>query len=165
MKGASQDFETWYEQTHPRLLSTLTVVCGSVDIARDATDEAFVRALERWPRVSRMHSPEGWTYRVALNLIRRTTRRARHELTLAARVSAPPPSSSWDPDLWACVRALPERERLAVALRYVADLPAERVADLMGVAVGTVWSTLDHARRHLRETLEPTANDQEDGHG
>ena len=112
-----------------------------------------------------MAAPEGWTYRVALNVVRRTTRRARHERTLAARLSTPPPSVSWDPDLWAAVRALPERERLAVALRYVADLPAEHVADVMGIATGTVWSTLDHARRHLRESLEPSATDAEDEHG
>ena len=67
--------------------------------------------------------------------------------------------------LGAAVRALPERERLAVALRYVADLPAEQVAEVMGIATGTVWSTLDHARRHLRESLEPSATDAEDEHG
>jgi RNA polymerase sigma-70 factor (ECF subfamily) len=153
MEHQIEDFERWYASTHPRLLSALVVVCGDLDLAREATDEAFVRAFERWSRVSRMAAPEGWTYRVALNLVRRRSRRAKREQQLV-RQPAPPPESTWDPDLWAAVRQLPDRERLAVALRYVADLPGTDIAELMGVAPGTVWSTLDNARRHLRAALE-----------
>lgn len=153
MEHQIEDFEQWYACTHPRLLSALVVVCGDVDIARDATDEAFVRALERWSRVSRMAAPEGWTYRVALNLVRRRSIRAKREQELV-RPPVPPPTPTWDPDLWTAVRALPDRERLAVALRYVADLPGTDIAALMGVAPGTVWSTLDNARRNLRAALE-----------
>lgn len=165
MEHQIDDFEHWYACTHPRLLSALVVVCGDLDLARDATDEAFVRALERWPRVRRMAAPEGWTYRVALNLVRRRSRRAKQERELTAQRAMPPPTSAWDPDLWAAVRALPERERLAVALRYVADLSGTDIAELMGVASGTVWSTLDNARRHLRAALDDADPGREAQHG
>lgn len=60
-------FEGWYRRTHPDVLTTVALACGSMDIAADATDEAFARALARWPRVSEMGSPTGWVVVVALN--------------------------------------------------------------------------------------------------
>ncbi|MDP9336881.1 MAG: SigE family RNA polymerase sigma factor, partial [Actinomycetota bacterium] len=59
------DFEAWYRQVHPRLVSALSLIAGDVDLGRDAVDEACARALERWSRVREMRSPSGWTYRVA----------------------------------------------------------------------------------------------------
>ena len=48
----------------------------------------------------------------------------------------------------------PERQRTAVVLRYYADLPLADVAEVMGVAVGTVKSTLHAALASLRIDLE-----------
>ena len=49
--------------------------CSSCSGTRAATgeavDEAFARALERWPRVRTMDSPMGWTFTVARNRLRR----------------------------------------------------------------------------------------------
>src|SRR5688500_8919107 len=72
---ADQRFVAWYGTEHPRLVSALALATGDGDVARDATDEAFARALERWSRVQHMESPSGWTYRVALNVARRRLRR------------------------------------------------------------------------------------------
>lgn len=63
-----QRFVDWYRLEHGRLLATLVAVTGEPDVALDATDEAFVRAYERWRLVGAMESPAGWTYRVALNV-------------------------------------------------------------------------------------------------
>jgi RNA polymerase sigma-70 factor (ECF subfamily) len=161
-----QDFEKWYASTHPRLLSLLVVTCGDLDLAREATDEAFVRALERWDRVRRMAAPEGWTYRVALNVVRRRARRSARERELVESPHpVPPPASAWNPDLWAAVRSLPDRERLAIALRYVADLPAKHVAEVMGIAEGTVWSTLASAKQRLRDVMTDPKMERGVNHG
>src|SRR3546814_14785837 len=53
------DFESWYRREHPRLLASIVLVSGQPDLAREAVDEALVRALERWDRVSAMASPGG----------------------------------------------------------------------------------------------------------
>ena len=63
-------FEAWYRGLHPRLITALFAASGELDASQDAADEAFLRALERWPRVRDMASPEGWTYKVALNALR-----------------------------------------------------------------------------------------------
>jgi RNA polymerase sigma factor (sigma-70 family) len=52
------------------------------------------------------------------------------------------------------ITALPARQREAVVLRYLADLPIADVAEAMGCAVGTVKATLHQALRALRVELE-----------
>lgn len=58
-----------------------------------------------------------------------------------------------DPQLWAAVRALPERQRQVLVLRYVGDLPEAEIATTLGIARGTVASTLSDARRGLAASL------------
>ncbi len=58
-----------------------------------------------------------------------------------------------DPEVWEAVRALPVRQRTAVVLRYVADLPEAAIAEAMGVRRGTVASNLADGRRSLARFL------------
>ncbi len=152
----SVPFEPWYRAEHPRLLASMAVVVRDVEVAREITAEAFARALERWERVGGMESPDGWTYRVALNLARRRARRATLERRLLLR-AAPPPVAVAAPaiEVWEAVTALPPRMRTAVALRYLGGLTEAEVAESMGVAAGTVAATLHEARRRLASLLAP----------
>ena len=56
-------------------------------------------------------------------------------------------SPSW------CARLLPERYRIAIVLFDVEGFAHAEIAEILGVAVGTVRSAVFHARRHLRELL------------
>lgn len=153
------DFETWYEHEHPRVLATCVALTGEVDAAGEATDEAFVRALERWPAVAAMASPGGWVQVVALNHLRRGLRRRNREHPQAeGRVEGSDRVKLAVPDfeLWALVAGLPPRQRTAVVLRYVHDLPEATIAELMGIARGTVASTLAAAQTGLRRKLSET---------
>jgi RNA polymerase sigma-70 factor (ECF subfamily) len=149
------DFDTWYEEQHPLVLAALTVASGRPDVAADATDEAFVRAYERWERVRRMDSPGGWLYRVALNDLRRRCRRQALERELLRRQSPPAPVAVPipAPDVWEAVRRLPTRQRTAVALRYILDLSEPEVARVMGVSRGSASASLVTARRTLEARL------------
>lgn len=66
-------------------------------------------------------------------------------------------------ETWELVAALPERQRIAVVLRYVGDLDEREISDAMGVTRGTVSSTLSAARAALglalvaAETVEETS--------
>jgi DNA-directed RNA polymerase specialized sigma24 family protein len=152
-------FEAWYEVHHPRLMASLLLVIGDLDVASDATDEAFTRALARWSRVAAMKSPEGWTYRVAINSARRRFRRRELEQRLLRRAmppaTVPPPGE----EAWLVVRDLPPRQRTAVVLRHVADLTEADIAGVMGVARSTVSSTLDAAHRTLAGRLSPESQE------
>jgi RNA polymerase sigma factor (sigma-70 family) len=154
------DFETWYRDQHPRVVAILTVAAGDVDLAADATDEAFVRAYERWDRVRAMDRPEAWLWTVALNVARRQARRRLRRRVVeravgGAAVHAPNPADAavLRPEVWRAVRALSPRQRTAVALRYVLDLPEPEVARIMGVSRGSASATLVAARRTLVSLL------------
>jgi RNA polymerase sigma-70 factor (ECF subfamily) len=150
-------FDAWYGAEHPRLVSAITVAAGDVSVAVEAVDEAFARAYARWDRVSAMGSPAGWTYRTALNVLRRRQRRRRTEHQLHRRRTAPPtdaaPGADWSVEVWDALRRLPPRERTAMALRYVADLPVDDIAITMRIAPGTVRAMLHSGRRRLSAAL------------
>ena len=149
------DFEGWYRHSRPRVAASLAALSGSVDEASEATDEAFARALARWDRVAAMASPEGWVYRVALNVLRRRMRRAAMERRLLPMVARRDESHVMpEREVWDLVRALPEKQRTAVVLTYVADLDQEAIAEIMGVHRGTVASNLSDARKNLGRLLE-----------
>jgi RNA polymerase sigma-70 factor (ECF subfamily) len=152
-------FEPWYLREHPKVVAALTWVAGDAHVAADAADEAFARAYADWRRVERMSSPGGWVYRVALNVVRRRMRRA----ALEQRTIAPPAevADAVDNEIWAVVQQLPERQRVAVVLRYLLDLPEKEVAVAMGISRGTVASALAAARRRLATWL--TAEEESDG--
>jgi RNA polymerase sigma factor (sigma-70 family) len=150
------DFTDWYRDHHRRVVATLTVVCGDRALGAELADEAFVRALERWDQVRSMANPAGWVHRVGVNLARSRARRRAVEQRVLGRLAAPaavvdPPELR--PEVWAAVRSLPPRERAAVALRYVADLPERDVADALGLRRGTVARLLHDARRTLADRL------------
>lgn len=155
-------FEQWYRETRPRLLRSLVLACGGdVDSATEATDEAFVRALERWSRVHSMESPAAWTYRTALNLVKRRHRRAGTESaslrTMAAGLE--PHSGATEEalrrvELWNVVAGMDARERTALALRYLGDLTEAEVAAAMGIRTGAASSLLSRARTRLRSVLQ-----------
>ncbi|MEM9134341.1 MAG: sigma-70 family RNA polymerase sigma factor [Actinomycetota bacterium] len=157
-------FASWYEGEHPRLLAAMTVAAGEVEMAREATDEAFVRAYERWDTVRRMDAPGGWLYRVALNELRRRHRRQRLERELLRRQHRPPaldgPAPVADPRVWHAVRDLPRRQRSAVALRYVLDLTEREVGETMGISRGAASALLSSARRNLERALGEHVTDE-----
>ncbi|MBO0806448.1 MAG: sigma-70 family RNA polymerase sigma factor [Nocardiopsaceae bacterium] len=163
-KTVSVEFEPWYRAEYSRVLTALTLVTGDGERARDATDEAFARALARWRSVSQMENPGGWTYRVALNVVRSVVRRAAIEKRLLRRDRpdvVPPPAV----ELWHVVRQLPPRQREIVVLRYLLDMREREIAATLGIRRGTVSRSLSTAHGKLRgwlsEEEEDSAREQE----
>jgi RNA polymerase sigma factor (sigma-70 family) len=147
------NFDEWYADQRPRVYVSMLALSGDPDLAAEVTDEAFTRAVAHWKRVHAMASPGGWTQRVALNVLRRRLRRRRVEARLLPRLLGRDQESTPPGEVWDLVHALPERQRIAVVLRYVADLTEPDIAIAMGIARGTVASTLAAARGRLAEVL------------
>ncbi|MGH9126332.1 MAG: RNA polymerase sigma factor [Acidimicrobiales bacterium] len=159
----SDGFEAFYRSQYRVLVRALTVACGDANMAGETADEAFVRALERWPRVAVMSSPGGWLYRVAFNLVARRGRRAEVERRMgwrAAMQESVPPAEP-DLELWAAVGSLPLRMRQAVALRYILGLSEAEVASAMGTTTGSASATLTAARHNLKAKLRLCADPTE----
>ena len=100
-------------------------------------------------------SLEAWVWRIVINeaLALRRSRASEFE---RAFESATTPSTNHVPEQDAAVRAwvasLPERQRLAVFLRYFADLDYQPIAVALEVEVGTVSATLATAHAALRRS-------------
>ncbi len=82
------DFDGWYAELRPTMGRALSAWCGDAELAADALDEAFVRAIERWDRVGDMDAPAGWVWRTATNVVRRRMRRVDLEQRALRRHSA-----------------------------------------------------------------------------
>jgi RNA polymerase sigma-70 factor (ECF subfamily) len=146
-------FEDFYADTHRRVRASLVVVVGDKDLAFDAVDEAYARALLAWDRVGAMDAPRAWVFKVALNVVRRRVRRRAMEQALLRRVAADPVLPAAAGEVWLVVRDLPERQRAAVVLRYLGDLTEAQIAEVMGIKRGTVSRTLADAHRSLAVVL------------
>jgi RNA polymerase sigma-70 factor (sigma-E family) len=157
------EFTAFYRHEAPRIVRTVAVVVRDAALAEDAVAEAFARAWARWAQVRSHERPVAWVIRVALNDCnsrfrrRRVERRKAHAVARSDHVEDPEPPAG---HVWEAVARLPERERMLIALRYVADLRQADIAELLGVAPGTVASGLNRGRRRLGIELGP-AHDEE----
>ena len=143
----------------PRLVAAVTHYCGDVHVAEELVQEALVRACRRWSHVSGLSSPEGWTYRVAVNLANSAWRRQRAELRAYSRhgPSEPLTRSVAVEDqqaVHAALQALTDRQREAVILRYLLDLSVEQTAELLGKRPGAVRALTHRAIARLRSALD-----------
>jgi RNA polymerase sigma factor (sigma-70 family) len=140
-------------------------LAGPVD-GEDTAQRAWLRALEAYPRLRSTRNLRGWlltiTARSAVD-VHRARRRA--PLPVAAvpdhAAAADPPVAAGE-DLWEAVRRLPERQRLAVALRYVLDLPHAEVARTLGTTQAASRRLVSDALAALRQQLPPTVSVEED---
>lgn len=143
---------------HARLVGALTLFVGERDVAEELAQDALVRACQRWEHLERMESPRAWLHTVGMNLARSWVRRRAAERRARARHDARPAPADSGADtadriaVRAAVAALPERQRMAVVLRYYADLPAAQVADRMGCAEATVRALTHQAISALRRS-------------
>lgn len=142
------DFEIFYTDRWNEVYRTLAVTLRNSDLAREATDEAMVRAYSRWSRVRRFNNPSGWVYRVAYNWALDRLRRTQPPVKGTAE-------RSWDdplprPDLARALDSLPVEQRAVVVLRVVHDWSEDDVAYALDIPVGTVKSRLSRALQTLR---------------
>jgi RNA polymerase sigma factor (sigma-70 family) len=95
-----------------------------------------------------------WRIVVNASLAARRRRVARHEESELVEVAGTNGHATDESGVRAWVAALPERQRLAVYLRYYADLDYRAIADALDVEVGTVSATLNSAHQALRQSLQ-----------
>jgi RNA polymerase sigma factor (sigma-70 family) len=138
-----QPFEKVVEQHGGTVLRVCRVLLGSHD-AEDAWSETFLAAMRAYPELPETANIEAWlvtiAHRKAIDVFRARKRQPTPvgEMPEAATALGVPGAD--DGDLWQAVRALPEKQRQAVAYHYVAGLPYAEIAEILG-------GTADAARR------------------
>jgi RNA polymerase sigma-70 factor (ECF subfamily) len=154
--AGSGSFEEFYADAVGRLLGQLFPVTGDLHEAEEIVQEAFARGAVRWPRLRGYEQPEAWVRRVAMNLAADRARRLRRQARALLRAGPPPqvPSVSVETlALLEALRTLPVRQRQAIVLHYLVDLPVEEVARTLALRDGTVKSLLARGRRALAARL------------
>jgi RNA polymerase sigma-70 factor (ECF subfamily) len=155
---ASDPIQRCFDASYRRLVGQLYGVCGDLSEAEDAVAEAFARAVSRRRAFERLDSPEAWLRTVAVNLVRSRHRRRKVGERLLDRTtrSDPPRRPDLSEDriaLVAALRELPDHQREALALHYLADLSVADVAETLGVPIGTVKARLSRGRTALASAL------------
>jgi RNA polymerase sigma-70 factor (ECF subfamily) len=155
---ALRDFRDFYRSEYPSIFRATWLATGDRDAAFDATQEAFKRAFVRWRRLRKHEWAGGWVMTTALNLCKdsaRRTRRERQERRLEpASGDIARSSATVRLDVAAALRKLPSRQRTALTLFYIGDLPLPAIAGLMEISEGTVKAHLAQGRAALRKLLE-----------
>jgi RNA polymerase sigma-70 factor (ECF subfamily) len=144
--------EIYRERFHAFLLSVMALLRDG-EASLDVVQEGFALALRRRGSFRREGSLEAWLWRIVLN-VARDQRRAQSRDGNRLWHEAATDGGEADDGLKESLLALPERQRLAVFLRYYADLPYEAIAEVLGVSAGTVGASLNAARQALRRDLE-----------
>jgi len=157
VSGASLiDLESAYRGRYPDLLRVATAITGGVESGRDAVHDAFVDLIRARRSYRQTGHLEAWAWAAVVNAARKQTRR-RDSLPLKEEALDGPSTSNEDGRhgaVRAAIARLPERQRLALFLRYYADLDYATIAKALGTAPGTVAAALHAAHETLRQTLQ-----------
>jgi RNA polymerase sigma-70 factor (ECF subfamily) len=154
MVGASLgDLERLYRNRYRVFVRVALAITRREDLAAEAVQEAFLRAIRGRRRFRASGSLEAWVWRSVVNEAKRLVARPSPELRVPEEASG---NGACDDEaaLRSLIGALPERQRLAVFLRYYADLDYHTIGEVLQVKTGTVSATLNAAHRSLREAIE-----------
>ncbi len=151
-------FERFCHQEHASISNALGWALGSHDLGREATDEAFARAFERWDTVDAMANPAGWVYRVGLNWGRRRIWRRNKERQLLSSIDLNDHQDIYvDQDLADALGKLPLKFRSVVVLRHLLGYSERDTAEALGISPGTAKSRMSRGLERLRSHLEESS--------
>ncbi|MCU1624960.1 MAG: polymerase, sigma-24 subunit, subfamily [Frankiales bacterium] len=161
--GAEEAVADLYAVCCGRLVAMVTLAAGSRSEAEECVQEAFVRLLHHWGKVSHYQDPEAWVRTVAFRLLSDRRRKTRHGIKALLRSQRPTPSPGPTGDRVDVMRALahlPLAQRQVVVLHHLSGLSVGEVAAALGVSPGTVKSRLSRGREALAPLLhEETVRD------
>jgi RNA polymerase sigma-70 factor (ECF subfamily) len=144
-----------------RLYATAYLVLRASEPARDAAQEALIDA---WRALPGLRDPDRfgpWLHRLLLRRCGRHRRRADREFDLGALPLLAIQDATGEvadrDELERGFRRLPTDQRMVLVLRFYLDMSVEDVAEVLGLASGTVKSRTNRALSGLRALLEADA--------
>ena len=147
-------FQLTLDQHRDSLARFLAATVGPQD-ADDCLQETLIAALRAYPRLREGSNVRAWLFTIARNKALDEHRsRARRPVPVAAgldSVAAPHPGDGVDSELWSAVRELPPKQRAAVVLRFVNDLPHREIARVLDCSEAAARRSLHEGLAKLRE--------------
>jgi RNA polymerase sigma factor (sigma-70 family) len=144
--------EALYRQRFRAFLLSVTALLRDGEAALDVVQDGFALALARRQTFRNEGSLEAWLWRIVLNVARDELRSQKRQRSRP--MEQPQARDEHDDELRAELAALPERQRLAIFLRYYADMSYAQIGAALGITAGTVAASLNAAHSALRRDLE-----------
>lgn len=157
-----------YRAESRRVLATLIRLLGDFDLAEEALHDAFVAAVEQWPRGGVPDNPRAWLVSAGrFKAIDTLRRRARFDASLAAlaihletTTASPAEIEVVEDDrlrliFTCCHPALPPDAQVALTLREVCGLTTEEIARAFLTAAPTVAQRIVRAKTKIRDAMIP----------
>ncbi len=154
------------QQNLRRVFLLIYRIVGNPDYAQDLTQETFIKALQHQDQLKDLEKSAHWLSRIASNtaidFLRRNKKYAYSDISRVTDSL----SSSYENAEQSLLRGerwlhldgglatLTERERTALVLRDIEDIPAEEVASQMNCSMATVRSHIANARTKFKRYLE-----------
>ena len=159
--GGAGSFDAFFVVEFPRMVAFATALVGDRAVAEELAQEAMLQAYRNWATVAGYDRPGAWVRRVTANLASSTRKRRGIEARAIARAKARvtdhgPDAATVDAGdrFWGLVRALPRRQREAIALHYLEDWSVRQIAEFMGCSESTAKAHLQKGRRRLAAALD-----------
>ncbi|MEV4512852.1 SigE family RNA polymerase sigma factor [Dactylosporangium sp. NPDC049525] len=155
------DFTEYFAARAVPLRRFAFALCGDWHTADDLVQATFVKLYQHWRR-TQPESLDAYTRRILVNTFLSHRRDRRRETLVAdppdAAATAAEPGG--DQELGRALQRLPARQRAAVVLRHLEDMSIAEVAELLGMAEGTVKSQTARGVDALRRALGTPASTQ-----
>jgi RNA polymerase sigma-70 factor (ECF subfamily) len=163
---SESDAQTRFVQQNLRRIFLLIYrIVGNVDDAQDLTQETFIKALQRQGQLKDLEKASHWLSRIAANTAIDFLRRNKKFAFVDVNHLADTTHDALENPEQSLLRGerklqldgglaeLTERERMALLLRDVEDMPADKVAAVMNCSMATVRSHIANARIKFRRYL------------
>jgi len=162
--------ESVYRSDSRRVFATLIRLLGDFDLAEEALHEAFMAAVEQWPRDGVPDNPRTWLVSAgrfkAIDTLRRRARfdASLDQLTRHLESASPPPLDADEPGVdddrlrlifTCCHPALPPDAQVALTLREVCGLATEAIAAAFLTGAPTVAQRIVRAKAKIRDARIP----------
>jgi RNA polymerase sigma-70 factor (ECF subfamily) len=164
------DIERVFREEYGRAVSVLVRVFGDIDIAEDAVQDAFARAVARWPVDGLPPSPAGWIITTARNraidrLRREASRSDRHAQAALLHAGQEPGTGPGEEGpvrddrlrlLFTCCHpALSQAAQVALTLRLLGGLTTPEIAHAFLVPEPAMAQRLVRAKGKIRDARIP----------
>jgi RNA polymerase sigma-70 factor (ECF subfamily) len=154
-----------YDAQAPRVYRLAFRLTGDADLAREFTQDTFVRAFAQLSRFRGDAALSTWLHRITVTVVSNAMRRVKRFRARETELEDVHPigsdASGVDPvlrdRLHRAIDALPEIYRTTLIMHDVEGYTHTEIAEVLGVAEGTCKSRLSVARAQLRETLADLA--------
>ena len=163
--------ERVHRQEYGQLLATLIGWLGDFELAEEAVQDAFLAAMEHWPRQGVPHKPGAWLTTTARRKAIDRLRRRRSGALEPERLETLPPAQLAMTDnldevgeipderlrlmFTCCHPALPPEQRIALTLHALGGLTTAEIAAAFLVPVPTMAQRLVRAKRKIKDSGIP----------